>query len=205
METAKINPADQKNKRPQLKINKPAPTCPEDEAYLKYIDEHRHYVLTAFKKHGQQICLCLSLIGLPYHELRHRIAIHDLSKYGPEEFTEYRKSFFPKKEEENQISNFHMAWKHHYMNNDHHWEYWIHDDKAEEMDRLAIAEMILDWEAMSVKFKNSPLDWYNEHKDSLRLHRKTRELVEATLQSLAKTKEFPYVIRHKTNRRPRKK
>jgi len=187
-----------------MEINKPAPTCPEDEAYLKYIDEHRNYIYGAFRRHGQRICLSLSLIGLSYHKLRNRIAYHDVSKYGPEEFQAYRKNFYPKKEEEGP-SDFGKAWKHHYTVNDHHWEHWVENGKPKEMDRIAIAEMLLDWEAMSLKFKNNPAEWYRTHKNTILLGKRTRELVEKTLASLQMTREFPYSVRKNNRRAPRTK
>lgn len=187
-----------------MEINKPIPTCPEESAYLKYIDEHRNNVYGAFRKHGQRICLCLSLIGLSYHKLRGRISKHDLSKYGSEEFEPYRNTFFPKENEEKNAEAFSKAWKHHYSINDHHWQYWIENGKPKEMDRLAIAEMLLDWEAMSMHFKNSPIEWYRANKNDIILGKHTRELVEKTLTSLQLTQEYPYTIR-RNNRRHRQK
>ena len=187
-----------------MDINKPVPTCPEEEAYLKYIDEHRNQVYGAFRRHGQHICLCLSLIGLSYHELRNRISKHDLSKYGIEEFAAYRNTFYPKENEEKDAVGFAKAWKHHYTVNDHHWEHWIENGKPKEMAPLAIAEMILDWEAMSVRFKNNPIDWYRSRRNSINLGKRTRNLVEKILTSLQMTQEYPYTIRHNKRRRPKK-
>ena len=187
-----------------VNINKPTPTCPEDEAYLKYIDEHRNNIYFAFRQHGQRICLMLSLIGLSYHKLRKRIAEHDISKYASEEFDAYRNNFFPKEGEEKDAFAFQKAWHHHYSVNDHHWQYWVKNGKAEEMDRIALAEMILDWEAMSFKFKSNPVDWYQKNKDEIILERHTRELVEKVLTNLQVSHEYPYAIR-KNNRRRRQK
>ena len=195
-----------KRKLPVIAIDKPTPTCPEDKAYIKYIDEHRNYIYGAFRRHGQQICLCLSLIGGPfYHALRNRIFKHDISKYSAEEFDAYRNTFFPKENEEKDSDRFQKAWKHHYTVNDHHWEHWVNNGKVSEMDKVAIAEMILDWEAMSVRFKNSPIDWYQSRKDSIILGKRTRELVETVLTTMRMAQEYPYTIRKNNKRAPRQK
>ena len=198
-----------------MSVNKKIPTCPEEEAYLKYINEHRNTVKISFLKHGQYICLCLSLIGIErkkndfeqsiYDKLKTRIASHDKSKYDEKEFEGYRQWFFPKDGEEKNHDAFLKSWQHHYQTNDHHWQYWIDGTNVKEMDRLAIAEMILDWEAMSVQFKNNPVDWYNEHKNEIVLGKQTRELVEKTLNSLQSIKEYPYTINRKSNRRRHRK
>lgn len=177
-------------------------TCPEDEAYLKYINTHRTNINNAFRKHGKIICLCLSLVNFAYFKLMNNISNHDISKYDSTEFLPYRKKFFPKADEQSSDTGFSEAWKHHYSNNPHHWEYWVKNGKAKEMDRLSIAEMLLDWEAMGVYNKNSPVDFYNANKDRINLGKQTRKLVESTLQKLKETREFPYNIsKHAFKRR----
>ena len=185
-----------------MDINKPTPTCPEEEAYLKYLDEHRKRIYKAFLRHGKLICLRLSLVGPASRELWHRINRHDASKYGSDEFNAYRNIFYPRDGEEKDDAAFQKALQHHYATNDHHWQYWITKNKPVEMKKIAIAEMILDWEAMSAYRKDNPLDWYKEHASEFVMDRRTRENVEAVLNSLQKTMDYPYSIR-KSNRSKR--
>ena len=162
---------------------KPTPTCPEEEAYLAYIDEHRKNVYTAFMRFG------------------------DNSKYSGEEFEGYRQWFYPKEGEEKNKDVFDKAWKHHYEHNSHHWEYHLTNGKPKPMSKLNIAEMILDWIAMSIKFKNSPLEWYKENKDRINLEKRSRDQVESILVTLAATKLYPFYVKrnHKYGRRPKQK
>lgn len=187
-----------------MEINKPEPTCPEDEAYIQYIDAHRKNLLTAFYRFGQQICLCLSLIGPSYKQLRTHINNHDLSKYEAEEFNAYRQFFFPAKGTEKDKTLFLRGWKHHYANNKHHWEYWLHNGIPEPMDKLSIAEMILDWIAMSIHFKTNPNDWYRQNRNKIVLDKRTRESVEKILKFLTKSNGYPFSIRRYRRERVKK-
>lgn len=185
-----------------MKPIKPTPTCPEEEAYLKYIDEHRNYVYTAFLRFGKTICLALSLVHGEYDILRRHVSRHDISKYGTDEFNGYRQYFYAKEGEEKNKALFDKAWQHHYTNNPHHWEYYLEmPGHADEMPKLNVAEMLLDWIAMSMKFKNSPITWYNQNKDRMILHKKTRDNVEQVLSVLSTETQYPFRIRRKA--RPR--
>ena len=178
-----------------MEIVKPTPICPEDEAYIQYIDAHRKNLLTAFYRFAPQICLCLSLLGPSYKELRKRIGDHDASKYTVEEFEPYRQFFFPVEGQEKNKDRFLRGWRHHYTNNKHHWEYWLQNGSPAEMDKFSIAEMILDWIAMSIQFKNNPNVWYRQNKKRIVLHKRTQESVEKIMETLAKSKEYPFSIR----------
>jgi hypothetical protein len=72
------------------------------------------------------------------------------------------------------------------------------------MSKLNIAEMLLDWIAMSMKFKNNPADWYKENKDRIVLHKETRSQVELTLAILASQSVYPFKLKkNKSGRRAR--
>ena len=180
-----------------MKIVKPTPTCPEDEAYIAYIDEHRKNVYTAFIRFGHMICLAMSLVHGEYDMLRRYVYSHDASKYTEEEFFGYRQWFFPEKDKEANRDLFNKAWVHHYTVNPHHWEFHVKNGIPKEMSKLNTAEMLLDWIAMSIKFKNSPVTWYNEHKNNINIHKNTRNTVEAVLAILSAQKLYPFVIRKK--------
>ena len=184
-----------------MKLIKPSPACPEDEAYLAYIDEHRNNVRQAFFKFGKPICLCLSLVNGEYDILQRHVNRHDVSKYNEEEFQGYRQWFFPKEGETKDKDMFQKAWKHHYETNQHHWEYFLNNGKPKEMPPLCIAEMLLDWIAMSMKFRNSPLKWYRENQDRITVHKDTRQKLEHILSVLAAYPVYPFRIRHSNQRK----
>ena len=66
--------------------------------------------------------------------------------------------------------------------NDHHWEYWLligTSGKIEvlEMDLPSIIEMLCDWTAMSVKFKNMPSIWFGANKGKMILDHDTLQTI----------------------------
>lgn len=91
------------------------------------------------------------------------IQMHDYSKYSKEEWDPYRRYFYPINENEKKAAeeDMNIAWKHHYENNDHHWEHW--KNNVDKMPIRAVIEQCADWIAMSKYFKNgTALDFYNE-------------------------------------------
>lgn len=91
------------------------------------------------------------------------IQMHDYSKYSKEEWEPYRRYFYPINENEKKAAeeDMNIAWKHHYKNNDHHWEHW--KNNVDKMPIRADIEQCADWIAMSKYFKNgTALDFYNE-------------------------------------------
>lgn len=145
------------------------------------------------------------------------ISNHDESKFSDEEFEGYRLHFYPtdeekdrkRSEDDNRLmeEKFNESWKHHYMNNDHHPFYWQYhkyekiDDKMvivecekldvpTDMTLKSILHMICDWEAMSIKFNSSTIEWYNTKADKEKnaMSEKTRKRVEYILSILYNTK-----------------
>lgn len=106
---------------------------------------------------------------------------HDQSKYDSCEFGGYRQFFYPENGNEKNIITFNHAWNHHQKTNDHHWEYWllIGSSKIEalKMDLPSIIEMLCDWTAMSVKFKNIPSKWFDANKEKMVLHQDTIQTI----------------------------
>lgn len=81
-----------------------------------------------------------------------QISIHDASKYGPNEWDQYRTNFYPinDKEKEDHKDDFKAAWLHHYTVNKHHWNYWYKIYKDENaMDLSSVLELCCDWIAMN--------------------------------------------------------
>ncbi len=127
--------------------------------YLKYVVEHKKNVLkVCFKK------------GMIIHGI-----FHDISKFHPIEFITYAKHFYGN-ENEKSNSGFEYGWLHHQRKNKHHWDYWVNGSgKPVIMPEKYINQMICDWEAMGLKFGDTPIDFYNKNKAKINLHEISRE------------------------------
>lgn len=115
---------------------------------------------------------------------------HDLSKRGAEEYDAYDKYFYGGNKSYKVVTDFNYAWLHHIHLNPHHWQYWvlIHDDEPEEVLEMPydfVVEMICDWWSFSWRSGNLEelFDWYEKHK-AMKLHEKTRKLVEDILDKI---------------------
>lgn len=112
-------------------------------ACLKYILEHKKNVFETCWK----------------NKLYLHAFTHDLSKFSPKEFFAYAKYFYLDKEKYKE--DFENAWKYHYRNNRHHWNYWV-DEKGNSIDipRKYLKQMIADWEGMALKFGDTAQEHY---------------------------------------------
>ena len=72
---------------------------------------------------------------------------HDESKFSEEEFEAYAQRWCG---DGKKTPAFDEAWKHHYMNNEHHPEFWL----GEDMPLIYILEMLCDWGSFSIENKN---------------------------------------------------
>ena len=119
---------------------------------------------------------------------------HDYSKNRPEEYDAYDAYFYGGNQSFFVTKAFNKAWLIHIHNNPHHWQYWvlINDDPGEgtitlEMPHNYIIEMICDW--WSFSWSQDKLEeifnWYEEHKNYIMLHPKTRKEVENILKTMA--------------------
>ena len=68
---------------------------------------------------------------------------HDESKFSEEEFEPYAQKWHG---DGKKTPEYEEAWKHHWMNNEHHPEYWL----GEDMPLIYILEMICDWGSFSI-------------------------------------------------------
>lgn len=68
---------------------------------------------------------------------------HDESKFSEEEFEPYAQRWHGDKKK---TPEYEAAWKHHWMNNEHHPEYWL----GEDMPYIYILEMLCDWGSFSI-------------------------------------------------------
>ena len=157
--------------------------------YNVYIERHISNVRKCFAIYGEQLC---ERLGVDYDRLADMINDHDRSKYSEEEFEGYRVYFYPT-EYENDEGNkqyrknkFDSAWLHHLRNNAHHPEYWLYTDedgvvRAKDMDPLHIAEMLLDWTAMSITKGDTTYAYWMGHGNTKPLSRNSIKLVQSCI------------------------
>ena len=118
---------------------------------------------------------------------------HDDSKFSDREYSAYDDYFYGNQSHA-VVEAFNKAWLHHIHKNPHHWQHWvlINDDdgknRALEMPLGFVIEMICDWWSFSFNSGNlyEIFDWYEDHKDKMILHPKTKALVEDILGKIKK-------------------
>lgn len=155
------------------------------ELYDEYLVNH----IGAVKKAYSWLIENFEDIRNEMEDKRFIIEQHDNSKYCQDEYEAYDRYFYGSRSYK-VVRDFDYAWLHHIHSNPHHWQYWvlINDDKPEEILEMPynyVMEMICDW--WSFSWNNGNLyeifDWYEKHK-SMKLHEKTRKLVENTLERI---------------------
>lgn len=118
---------------------------------------------------------------------------HDTSKSTPDEYDAYDAYFYGNNKSYAVVQAFNYAWLHHIHNNPHHWQFWIliNDDPDEgmvimDMPYNYIIEMICDWWAFSWVSGNLSeiFNWYDQHKDYMKLSDQTRKTVEDILSKI---------------------
>lgn len=121
----------------------------------------------------------------------HRIKLHDLSKWGQEEYDAYDKYFYGKEKTPEIKEAFNFAWLHHIHQNPHHWQHWvlINDDdgtKALEMPEEYIIELVCDWWSFSHKTGklDEIFDYYKSHKANLIMHKNSQKRLEELLDKI---------------------
>lgn len=161
--------------------------------YDEYIINHRRNVERGYnwlKKFASELFDNLNEIELNKIEKLCNFT-HDLSKIDKEEYNAYDEYFYGKnKEDPSVISNFNKAWLYHIHHNPHHWQHWVLNcDEPNEGEILIempfeyVIEMICDWWSFSWKVDNlyEIFNWYNGHKDYIKLNSNTKILVEEIL------------------------
>ena len=128
-------------------------------------------------------------------EVRNLIDAHDLSKIAPDEYYFYDDYFYGGNRSHEVVENFHRAFLNHLHRNPHHWQYWVlPSDNAGEPERYIeiplayIFEMICDWWSFSWRAGDltTIFKWWDEHKDHIRMHKKSRRTVEKVLSEMKK-------------------
>lgn len=150
--------------------------------YMQYIQEHKNNVALAFMKYGDKLCELLKIRKI---DLSRCITCHDESKYSEEEFNAYRNWFYTCSDEEKDKKAFDEAWKHHYKNNPHHPEYWDHGNGViDDMPPVYIAEMLCDWEAMSMKFNGNTYKYYLKERDKKPFSENTKKILDIVIKEV---------------------
>lgn len=118
---------------------------------------------------------------------------HDQSKYNEDEYNAYDAYFYGGNKSFEVVENFNRAWLTHVHRNPHHWQHWVlindDPDKGEiilDMPDVYIFEMICDWWSFSFTKDdlNEIFNWYDEHKDYMKLSEYTRDHVEDILNMI---------------------
>ena len=119
------------------------------EEYRNYIEAHKERVQTFaewLKENCPEVFEDIDLEA--FDEV---IKEHDDSKYSEEEFEAYAQKFYGKQDINGKpldyVPGYDEAWKHHWMNNEHHPEFWL----GEDMPKIYILEMLCDWGSFSVE------------------------------------------------------
>lgn len=171
-------------------------TISKTREYLNYIERHYDNVQKAFNEVTEKLSKVEgSLINddAIYYLLKGEVENHDLSKLGVQEFVQYRRKFFSTKEElrnsdpEIIKEDFNRAWEHHYLNNDHHWEY-INSSWSSEGETLGnkvrIIHMVIDWTAMGYEFGDNARLYYEANRDKIELLPSCRKYLNEVLDAV---------------------
>lgn len=160
--------------------------------YDTYLQAHKVNVTKAFHWIRENLPELIDKVrGV---DLEHQICFaHDASKSELDEYEAYDAYFYGGNRSYQCVQDFNYAWLRHQNRNEHHWGYWVlwNDDPDKGMVILDmpynyILEMVCDWWAFS--WANGDLteifNWYDEHKDYMKLSDKTRKTVESILEKI---------------------
>lgn len=156
--------------------------------YLRYIDNHRMNIDLAFDEMVQNQAMQEWFTWTEDFccKLKERVLTHDISKYEDEEFNAYRRYYHPidKFEKILAINDFNKAWEHHWKNNRHHWQARQEDPELEHLDEdtaLDCLENVLDWMAMGYQFHDRPYQFYEKHKNEIKLPKCQKDFIEKVI------------------------
>lgn len=142
--------------------------------YKDYIEAHKERV-AEFASWLKESCPDL-FEDVDIEVFNDLIAEHDESKFSEEEFEPYAQKWCG---DGKKTPEYEKAWEHHYMNNEHHPEYW----DGEDMPYIYILEMICDWGSFSIAsgdMKELSDFYYNKAKEDpeKNLSEATKEIIE---------------------------
>ena len=150
------------------------------EEYKKYIIEHKARV-QQFADWLKENCPEV-FEGVDLEAFDEVIKEHDESKYSEEEFEVYAQHFYGSKDNDLEYDE---AWKHHWMHNEHHPEFWL----GEDMPLIYILEMLCDWGSFSIDKGDfhELIDYYYEQAkddEEKNLSDATKEIIEDVLTKI---------------------
>ena len=149
----------------------------------------KHFI--TITKHRHQVFKHAVKAGIPLRGL-----LHDLSKYGPEEFlvgAKYYKGTRSPNDGERKEYGFSRAWMHHKGRNKHHFEYWTDYEPGTKILRPVkmplkyVKEMFCDRVAASKIYNREnyddsyPLTYFLKGKGARTIHPETSDLLEKLL------------------------
>ena len=150
------------------------------EENRKYIEEHKDRVRQFAEWLKDRLPELFENIDMDlFNEM---IQEHDDSKLSEEEFEPYAQKWFGNKEK---TLEYEEAWKHHWMNNEHHPEFWL----GEDMPYIYILEMLCDWGSFSIAsgdFRELSDYYYDEAQDDeeKNLSENTKAIIEEILEKI---------------------
>lgn len=133
-------------------------------SYLWYLLRHKYFVFRA---------------GLVLGVSLRRLLLHDMSKFSAAEWGPYVRHFYNADGSKRTMAElaqpdpaFEHAHRLHVARNDHHWDYWVHDDKPQRMDLAAVREMVADWigAGRAVRGRYVFLEWWEKNQYVVKLH-----------------------------------
>ena len=150
------------------------------EEYKNYVIQHKERV-KQFADWLKENCPDL-FEDVDVEEFDNMIEEHDASKFSEEEFEPYAQKWFGDKKK---TFEYEAAWTHHWMNNEHHPEYWL----GEDMPLIYILEMLCDWGSFSIAsgdMKELSDFYFNKAKadPEKNLSGATQELIEDILERI---------------------
>lgn len=140
--------------------------------YLKNLLKHKWFVFVAGRRVG------VSLIQL---------IMHDASKFSRAEWGPYVARFGSGRagslDHSKEADAWRAAFKHHWQNNPHHWEYWVREIGPVFMPEEYVREMVADWMGAGRAYTGrwEVKEWYEQNKERIKLHPGTRAWVEALI------------------------
>ena len=127
-----------------------------NEGKLDYLDEYKQYVIDHKDRVKQFADWLKENLPEVFDEIPDIDAFdelideHDESKFSEEEFEPYARKFFGKQDINGKplehVPGWDEAWRHHWMHNEHHPEFWL----GEDMPLIYILEMLCDWGSFSI-------------------------------------------------------
>jgi hypothetical protein len=155
-----------------------------------YLEKYKQYVIT-HKKNVEKFASWLKencpevFEDIDLEVFDDLIKEHDESKFSEEEFEPYANFWYNDKEHYDYDPAYEAAWEHHWLNNEHHPEYWNGGD----IPKIYILEMICDWGSFSIAKGNMRelISYYiNEARDDDEkgLSPNTKKIIESILRKI---------------------